>query len=75
MAARGLSFLVIGWFLVLAGIHDDAAYAKGFGGAFLFLLSEPFGKIIVAAVALGFIALGLHSFACARWVKLMGSSS
>jgi hypothetical protein len=75
MAARGVSFLVIGWFLVLAGIHDNAAYAHGFGGAFLFLLSQPFGKVLVAAVALGFIALGLHSFACARWVKLMGSSA
>lgn len=73
MAARGVSFLVIGWFLVLAGIHDNAAYAHGFGGAFLFLLSQPFGQVLVAVVALGFIALGLHSFACARWVKLMGS--
>jgi hypothetical protein len=74
MAARGVSFLVIGWFLVLAGIHDNAAYAHGFGGAFLFLLAEPFGKVLVGIVALGFVALGLHSFACARWVKLMGSS-
>ena len=74
MFARGVSFLVIGWFLVLAGIHNNAAYAKGFGGAFLFLLAEPYGKVIVGVVALGFIALGLHSFACARWVRMMGSS-
>lgn len=74
MAARGVSFLVIGWLVIMAGIHDNAAYARGFGGAFLFLLNEPFGKVLVAVVALGFIALGLYSFACARWVKLMGSS-
>jgi hypothetical protein len=74
MFARGVAFLVIGWFLVLAGIHNNAAYAHGFGGAFLFLLSQPYGKVLVGVVALGFIALGLHSFACARWVKLMGSS-
>ncbi len=74
MFARGVSFVVIGWFLILAGINHDAAYAKGFGGAFLFLLAEPYGKVIVAVVALGFIALGLHSFACAKWVRLMGSS-
>ncbi len=71
MAARGVSFLVIGWFLVLAGIHNNAAYARGFGGAFLFLLAQPYGKVLVALVALGFVALGLHSFACARWVRLM----
>ena len=74
MFARGVSFVVIGWFLILAGVNHSAAYAKGFGGAFLFLLAEPYGKVIVAVVALGFIALGLHSFACARWVRLMGSS-
>ena len=74
MFGRGVSFLVIGWLLALAGIHNNAAYAHGFGGAFLFLLAEPFGQLLVVVVALGFIALGIHSFACARWVKLMGSS-
>jgi len=74
MFARGVTFLVIGWFLIQAGIHNDASQAHGFGGAFLFLLSQPFGHILVGIVALGFIALGLHSFACARWVKLMGSA-
>ena len=73
MAARGVSFLVIGWFLVQAGINDNAAQAHGFGGAFLFLLSQPFGQVLVGVVSVGFISLGLHSFACARWVRLMGS--
>lgn len=31
MAARGVSFLVIGWFVIQAGIHRDAAQAQGFG--------------------------------------------
>jgi hypothetical protein len=74
MFARGVTFLVIGWFLVQAGAHNDAGQAQGFGGAFLFLLSQPYGHILVGVIALGFIALGLHSFACARWVRLMGSS-
>jgi len=75
MAARGVTFLVIGWFLVQAGISNNAAQAHGFGGAFLFLLREPFGQVLVGAVSLGFIALGIYSFACARWVRLMGSSA
>jgi fumarate reductase subunit D len=74
MFARGVTFLVIGWFLIQAGAHNDASQAQGFGGAFLFLLSQPYGHILVGVIALGFIALGLHSFACARWVRLMGSS-
>jgi hypothetical protein len=75
MFARGVTFLVIGWFLVQAGIHHDAGQAQGFGGAFLFLLGQPFGRLLLGVVALGFVALGLHSFACARWVRLMGSSA
>jgi Domain of Unknown Function (DUF1206) len=74
MFARGVTFLVIGWFLIQAGINKDAGQVQGFGGAFLFLLNQPYGHILVGIVALGFIALGLHSFACARWVKLMGSA-
>jgi hypothetical protein len=75
MFARGVIFLVIGWFVVQAGIHHDPAQAQGFGGAFLFLLNQPFGRVLLGIVALGFVALGLHSFACARWIRLMGSSS
>jgi hypothetical protein len=74
MAARGVIFLVIGWFLVQAGLHHDAGQVQGFGGAFLFLLGQPFGRVVLGVVALGFVALGLHSFACARWIKLMGST-
>ncbi len=73
MAARGVTFLVIGWFLIQAGIHHDPAQVHGFGGAFLFLLAQPYGRWLLGIIAVGFIALGLHSFACARWVRLLGS--
>lgn len=75
MFARGVIFLVVGWFIVQAGLHHDPAQAQGFGGAFVFLLAQPFGRVVLGIVALGFVALGLHSFACARWIRLMGSST
>ncbi|HXN91995.1 MAG TPA: DUF1206 domain-containing protein [Candidatus Sulfotelmatobacter sp.] len=75
MFARGVIFLVIGWFLVQAGIHHDAGQVQGFGSAFQFLLGQPFGRVLLGIIALGFVALGLHSFACARWIRLMGSSA
>jgi hypothetical protein len=75
MFARGVVFVVIGWFVVQAGIHHDAGQAQGFGGAFQFLLGQPFGRVLLGVIALGFVALGLHSFACARWIRLMGSSA
>jgi len=74
MFARGVTFVVLGWFVVQAGIHHDPAQAQSFGGAFAFLLAQPFGRIILGIVALGFVALGLHSFACARWIRLMRSA-
>lgn len=74
MFARGVIFLVIGWFIVQAGVHHDPARAQGFGGAFLFLGAQPFGHVILGVVALGVVALGLHSLACARYVRLMRSS-
>jgi hypothetical protein len=74
MGARGVTFLVMGSLLVDAGVHHDPGKAKGYGGVFMVLLQQPFGHVVLAIVALGFVALGLHSFACARWVRLMGSS-
>jgi hypothetical protein len=75
MAARGVTFLVMGWFLIQAGLNQAPSQVHGFGGAFLFLLAQPYGRWLLGIVALGFIALGLHSFACARWVRLMGSGA
>ena len=71
MAARGVTFLVIGYFLIQAGIYKSASLAHGFGGAFVFLLNQPYGHLLLAIVAMGFIALGAHSIACARWMRLM----
>jgi hypothetical protein len=75
MFSRGVIFLVVGWFIVQAGLHHNPGEVQGFGGAFVYLLAQPFGQLVLGIVALGFVALGLHSFACARWIRLMGSSS
>lgn len=73
MFSRGVTFTLVGWFVFQGGLHRDSSKVHGFSGAFLFLLSQPFGRVTLAAVALGFIALGLHSFASARWTRLLGS--
>ncbi len=75
MFSRGVIFLVVGWFIVQAGIHHNPDEAQGFGGAFVFLGAQPFGHLILGIVSLGIVGLGLHSLACARWVRLMRSSA
>jgi hypothetical protein len=73
--ARGVTFTLVGWFVFQAGLHHDPAQARGFSGAFVFLLNQPYGHLLLAIVALGFVALGVHSFASARWMRLLGSHS
>jgi len=71
--ARGVTFTLVGWFVFQAGLHHDPTRARGFSGAFVFLLYQPYGHLLLTIVALGFVALGLHSFACAKWMRLLGS--
>ena len=71
--ARGITFTLVGWFVFQAGMQHDASKVKGFAGTFMFLLGQPYGHLLLALVALGFIALGVHSFAAARWMRLLGS--
>lgn len=73
--ARGVVFTLVGWFVLQGGLHRDPNQVHGFSGAFLFLLAQPYGHLLLGIVALGFVALGLHSFASARWMKLLGSSA
>jgi hypothetical protein len=73
MVSRGVIFTMTGWFILDAALHHDPTRAHGFGAAFDKLLQEPFGHVIVGLVGLGFLALAVHSFAYARWVRMMGT--
>jgi hypothetical protein len=73
MFARGVIFAVVGWFITQAGLHHDPGKVQGFDGALLYLVSQPFGNLVLGIVAFGVMALGLYSLACARWVRLLGS--
>ncbi|MGA7987704.1 MAG: DUF1206 domain-containing protein [Candidatus Dormiibacterota bacterium] len=70
MVARGVIFGIVGIFVLVAGLHRDAQDAHSFGPAFAAVAREPLGHVLLAIVALGFIALGLHSWANARWVRM-----
>ena len=72
--ARGIVFGLMGWFIFLAGRQHNPGKASGFTGIFTFILAQPFGRALLAAVALGIIALGLHSIVLARYIRLPGDS-
>jgi len=61
LLGRGVAFTVIGILMVLGGINGDLRYDYGLTRAFAVLLGLPAGAVGLAIVAIGFIALGLHS--------------
>jgi hypothetical protein len=61
-AARGVVFLIMGGFLVVAAVHSRAAEAKGLGGALQALEAQPFGWVLLAITAAGLFAFGVFSF-------------
>lgn len=67
LTARGVIFCVIGLFVAIAGWKQAAGQIKGLGEAFTALASQPFGQVLLGAVALGFIAYGAHCVALARY--------
>lgn len=67
LAARGVTFCIIGIFLAVAAFDYDPSRAKGLGQAFQTVASQPLGTWLLTLVALGFIAYGLYCFTRARY--------
>ena len=65
--AKGVAYAVIGLLLCTAAIHVDPSRAGGLDKALRTLAAQPFGVVLLVAVAIGFAAFGVYSFADARW--------
>lgn len=66
-AARGVVFLVIGYFLVQAARRFDPSDARGLGGALQSLRGESYGPWLLGLVAVGLVAYGVFSLVNARY--------
>lgn len=69
-AARGVVFLIIGIFLVVAAWQSDPQEVRGLGSALLALQEQPFGRVLFGVVALGLAAFGIFEFAEARYRRI-----
>lgn len=69
-AGRGIAFLPAGFFLVEAGLDQEAARARSFGDSLQVLEAQPFGSLVLALVALGLIAFGVYAFLEARFRRI-----
>jgi hypothetical protein len=65
--ARGAVFALIGVFLGKAALEFDAKEARGLDGALLELMRQPYGRYLLAGVAVGLGAFALWCWAQARY--------
>lgn len=68
--AKGAALVIVGILFAAAGLHQQAAQATGLDGALRSLRNQPFGPVLLSAMALGFAAYGLYSFARAKHAKV-----
>lgn len=71
LAARGVAFLIVGWFLIQAALRHDPSQARGLGGALDTLASQPYGPFLLGVVAAGLVAYGAYSFLQARYRQIV----
>lgn len=57
-AARGIALAPAGVLLIMAGVHQRSAEARGLGAALDTLAAQPFGELVLAVTALGLMAFG-----------------
>jgi len=70
LAARGVTFCLIGLFVALAGWRTNAGHVKGLGDAFNVLAMQPFGQVMLAFVAAGFVAYGVFCLSQAKYRRI-----
>ncbi|HEU0103718.1 MAG TPA: DUF1206 domain-containing protein, partial [Mycobacteriales bacterium] len=68
--ARGSALALVGALFVVAAVRQQPGEATGLDGALRTLREQPYGAVLLAVVALGFVAFGLYSFARAKYAKL-----
>lgn len=68
--AKGVAYGVIGVLVVIAGMASDPQQAGGLDRALHTLAAQPFGAVLLTAVAIGFAAFGVYCFGDARCRKL-----
>jgi hypothetical protein len=69
-AARGVVFVIVGIFLVLAALHSNSSEVRGLGGALQSVQSQPFGWVLLGIVAAGLFAFGVFGLVQARYRHL-----
>jgi Domain of Unknown Function (DUF1206) len=68
--AKGVALLVVGALLTYATLSFSHQNTQGLDGAMQAILAQPFGKFLLTAVALGFVAFGLFTILQSRYRRM-----
>jgi Domain of Unknown Function (DUF1206) len=68
--AKGVALSVVGGLLSYATLTFDRQQAQGLDGALHTILAQPFGRFLLTAVALGFVAFGLFAILQSRYRRM-----
>lgn len=60
LVARGVVFLIIGGFFIIAALEFNSGKARGFQGALAALENQPYGPWLLGVLAAGLIAFGVY---------------
>jgi len=74
LAARGVVFGIIGFFLIQAALSANPQEARGLGGALDTLAAQPYGPYLLGLVALGLVGYGVYCAVNARYRKIPAGS-
>ncbi|GAK05507.1 hypothetical protein JCM19037_4010 [Geomicrobium sp. JCM 19037] len=66
-SARGIIFVIIGYFFTITAIRSNPDEAQGFDDALATLQDQPFGGLWLGIVAVGVIAFGIYAFVRAHY--------
>lgn len=69
-AAKGVALVVLGGLFGVAAWQADADEAAGLDAALKALAEQPFGTVLLLAVALGLILFGVYSVLRARYARM-----
>ena len=72
LAARGIAFAIISWFLTRAAITYRSSEAGGLGDALQVMAEQPWGRWLLALMAAGLIAYGFFALIEARFRRIFG---
>jgi len=69
-AALGVVTIIIGIFLIVAALQNNASQAKGLDGVLQELAHQTLGQVLLGVVAVGLFAYGVYSLVEARYRRV-----